>query len=110
MLFTVKDIEGSVVSFSGCVNIENTADVPGTLAETVTNGDYRVGIELAPGKYSAVVDTDSVIVLGSVTQYAENGDVIDLAVGDAGKVVFTVKDAAGSIVSFSGFSEITTVG
>ena len=106
VIFDVANKKGSVVTFSGCENIVSTADVPGEAPSKLTNGDWLVGNQIKAGRYSATVDKDADIVLGSATQY-DGQDVVDVKVGDNGKVVFTVKDIPGSVVSFSGFDSIT---
>jgi len=100
VIFTVANKKGSVVSFSGCGKI--------ALAELVVrkdaepgNGYFLVGDELAPGKYSGTVDTESIMKLGTATQYSAKGAVMDLRNANSGKVVFNVKKTAGSVVSFS---------
>ncbi|PJJ68570.1 hypothetical protein CLV28_2986 [Sediminihabitans luteus] len=109
VIFTVADVDGSTVSFDGCDNIVSTADQPGTVPDAYTNGDWLVGAEIEPGKYQGTVDPDAAIVLGSVSQ--TNGtDVLDITTGDEGKVVFDVQDTEGSVVSFSGLTDIQKVG
>ncbi|WP_456826169.1 hypothetical protein [Cellulomonas sp. P5_E12] len=109
VIFTVQDVPGSVVSFDGFSTIVSTAEVPGVAPAQLGNGDWLVGNEITAGQYSAVVDTDAIIVLGSVTQ--TNGtEILDITTGDTGNVVFTVKDVPGSVVSFSGVKDITKVG
>ncbi|WP_456843775.1 hypothetical protein [Cellulomonas sp. P5_C6] len=108
VIFTVQDVAGSVVSFDGCSTIVSTAEVPGVAPDQLGNGDWLVGNEITAGQYSAAVDTDAIIVLGSVTQ--TNGtEILDITTGDTGNVVFTVKDIPGSVVSFSGVKDITKV-
>lgn len=110
VIFTVKDKAGTVVSFSGCSNIGLAADSIRPNPSTITNGDWLVGPELAPGQYKGVVDTDSPIKLGTITQTSKTGDVMDIRNANEGSVVFTVKESAGSVVSFSGFKEIQKTG
>ena len=84
-------------------------EAPGTAPAQLSNGDWLVGTELAPGQYSAAVDTDAAIVLAMVSQ--TNGtEILDITSGDTGNVVFTVKDVPGSVVSFSGVKDIQKVG
>ncbi|ROS75484.1 hypothetical protein [Cellulomonas sp. PhB143] len=109
VIFTVTDKPGTDVSFSGCEDIVNTADVPGEKVDTIKNGDYLVGPQIDPGKYVGTVDTDAIMVLGTITQTKGNDDVIGINNGDAGNVNLTVKDVEGSVVSFDGFKEIKKV-
>ena len=106
VIFTVKDAPGTVVSFSGCENIALAAESVRSNPSPITNGDWLVGEELAPGTYRGLVDTDSAIKLGTISQISKDGDVMDVRNANEGSVVFTVKESAGSIVSFSGFKEI----
>lgn len=110
VIFTIQDRPGTVVSFSGCANIALAADVIRANPESITNGYWLVGSELAPGQYRGVVDTDSVVKLGTASQTSAGGDVMDIRNANDGSVVFTVKDSKGSVVSFSGFKEISKVG
>lgn len=110
VIFTVADKADSVVSFSGCSNIMLAADSIRPEPNPITNGYWLVGEELAPGQYRGTVDTDSAIALGTILQHAADGGVMDVRNANEGNVVFTVKEAAGSVVSFSGFTEIEKVG
>lgn len=109
VIFTVVKKPGSTASFSGCAHIALAKDVLRKNAKP-GNGYFLVGAELAPGKYSATVDKDSVVQLGTVVQESETGKVMDIRNANSGKVVFTVKNVKGSVVSFSGFSKVTKVG
>lgn len=110
VIFTVKNKKNTIVSFSGCGMIAPAKDVLRKDPEEITNGYWLVRSELEPGKYQGLVDTDSAIQLGTIYQMDADGDVMDLRNANEGKVVFTVKDKKGSVVSFSGFSEIKRVG
>ncbi len=110
VIFTVKESDGSVVSFSGCANIGLASENIRANPDPITNGDWLVGPELAPGTYRAVVDTDSVIELGTAVQTAADGDIMDIRNANEGNVVFTVKESEGAVVSFSGFKEISREG
>jgi hypothetical protein len=110
VIFTVKDAKDSVVSFSGCGLIGLAADMVRSDPDAITNGYWLVGPELAAGRYQGVVDTESVVQLGTIVQQKANGDIMDIRNANEGKVVFTVKEAKGSVVSFSGFKEIKKVG
>lgn len=110
VIFSVEKKKGSVVSFSGCGLIALAGDVLRKNPEEITNGYWLVRSELKAGKYQGVVDTDSPIQLGTIIQTNADGDVMDLRNANEGKVVFTVKDKKGSVVSFSGFTEIKKVG
>lgn len=109
VIFTVVNKPGSTVTFSGCANIALAKDILRKGAKP-GNGYFLVGDELAPGKYSATVDKDSAITLGTVVQQSEKGKVMDIRNANSGKVVFTVRKSKGSVVSFSGFSKVTKVG
>lgn len=109
VIFTVKNKKGSVVSFSGCANTTLAKDALRKGAKP-GNGWFLVGDELAPGKYSGSVDTESAMKLGTVSQFNAKGTVMDLRNANAGKVVFTVKKSKGSVVSFSGFSKVKKIG
>lgn len=109
VIFTVVNKKGSIATFSGCGKIAAAKDVLRKNAKP-GNGYFLVGDELAPGKYSATVDKDSMMKLGTVVQYSAAGKVMDIRNANSGKVVFTVKKAKGSVVSFSGFSKVTKVG
>jgi len=106
VIFNVADEPGTTVNFSGCANIGLAQDRIRTNITEITNGDWLVGDELAAGSYTCTVDTDSVIALGTVTQFGSNGSVIDIRNANEGNVVFNVQDAPGSIVSFSGCSTV----
>lgn len=110
VIFTVVEKKDSVVSFSGCGLIALAKDVLRADTTEVTNGYWLVGSELKPGKYQGTVDADSLIKLGTITQFKANGGVMGIRNANSGKVVFTVKQAKGSVVSFSGFSKIKKVG
>lgn len=109
VIFTVVKKQGSTATFSGCAKIALAQDV---LRKNVKpgNGYFLVGAELAPGKYSATVDKESMMKLGTVVQYSDKGKVMDVRNANSGKVVFTVRSSKGSVVSFSGFSNVTKVG
>jgi len=109
VIFTVVNKKGSTATFSGCAHIALAKDVLRKNAKP-GNGYFLVGVELAPGKYSATVDKDSVMKLGTVVQESGKGKVMDIRNANSGKVVFTVKNVKGSVVSFSGFSKVTKVG
>ncbi|GIG22256.1 hypothetical protein Cch01nite_29800 [Cellulomonas chitinilytica] len=109
VIFTVQDVPGSVVSFDGCTSVVPTAEVPGTPPGVLGAGDWLVGPELAAGRYAATVDTDTSIVLGVITQ-TDGADILDTTSGDTGTVVLTVQDVPGSVVSFSGVTDIHKVG
>jgi alpha-glucuronidase len=108
VIFTVADVNGSVVSFTGCENIGLASERIRTEAQ-LGNGFWLVGEELAPGQYRCTVDTESTFVLGSVTQYDSGGSIMDIQIATEGSVIFTVRDSAGSVVDFSGCSEIAKV-
>ena len=87
----------------------STTEVPGTAPVSAT-GEWLVGSELTAGQYSAVVDTDAVIVIAMISQ-TNGAEVLDITTGDTGNVVFTVKDVPGlGRVSFSGVKDIQKVG
>jgi len=109
VIFTVADQAGSVVSFSGCAKIGLAADMIRANPSTITNGYWLVGDEMAPGTYQCVVDTSSIIPLGTVTQTGADGDILDIRNATEGNVIFTVQDSSGSVVDFSGCSSITQV-
>lgn len=109
VIFTVTDKAGSVVSFSGCAKIAKAKDVLRKNAKP-GNGWFLVTLELAPGRYRGKVDTDSMMKLGTIAQHNAKGGVMDIRNANAGNVVFTVKKAPGSVVSFSGFSEVKKIG
>ena len=109
VIFTVASKPGSVVSFSGCANTAKASDVIRKDAEP-SNGWFLVGSELAPGKYSGKVDTESMVKLGTAVQHNARGNVMDIRNANAGRVVFTVKKSPGSVVSFSGFSAVKKLG
>lgn len=109
VIFTVQDVADSVVSFSGCENIALAANVVRANPAEITNGDWLVGAELAPGRYSGTVDTASIVALGTISQ--TNGtSVVDINTGTEGTVILDVADVAGSVVSFSGLLDIQKVG
>lgn len=110
VIFTVKDSPGTVVSFSGCANIALAAESVRANPSPITNGDWLVGPELAPGQYKGVVDTDSALKLGTAYQSSASGDVMDIRNANEGNVLFTVAESEGSVVSFSGFKSIEFVG
>lgn len=105
VIFTVANKKGTVVSFSGCAKIAQAADVLRKDAKP-GNGWFLVGSELAPGKYTGKVDTESLMKLGTITQHSAKGTVMGIRNANAGNVVFTVKKSQGSVVSFSGFSSV----
>lgn len=109
VIFTVADKSGTVVSFSGCTNIAKASDVVRKNAKP-GNGWFLVGTELAPGKYTGKVDTDSLMKLGTITQFSAKGSVMSIRNANSGNVVFTVKASTGSVVSFSGFTSVKKVG
>lgn len=108
-IFTVTNKKGSVVSFSGCAKIAEANDV---LRKNAKPGDgwFLVGSEIAPGKYSCKVDTESLVKLGTITQHSAKGTVMGIRNANAGNVVFTVKKSPGSVVNFSGFSSVKKTG
>ncbi|HRN28468.1 MAG TPA: TM2 domain-containing protein [Terrimesophilobacter sp.] len=110
VIFTVQDLPGTVVSFSGCENIGLAADMLRSNPSTITNGDWLVGGELAPGQYQGTVDQESAIAYGAITQTGTNGDIIDIRNANEGSVIFTVQDFSGSVVSFQGLVNIKKVG
>jgi hypothetical protein len=109
VIFTVQDVPGSVVSFSGCQNIALAADVVRSAPSTITNGDWLVGTELPAGQYKGTVDETAIIVLGAISQY-DGKDVMDVQIGDEGDVILTVKDVPNTVVSFSGLVDIQKIG
>lgn len=109
VVFTVTNKKGSVVSFSGCAKIAKANDVLRKNAK-LDNGWFLVGSELAPGKYTGKVDTESLVKLGTITQYNAKGTVMGIRNANAGNVVFTVKKSQGSVVNFSGFSSVKKAG
>lgn len=110
VIFTVVKKKDSVVSFSGCGLIAPAADVLRKNPKEITNGDWLVKSELKAGKYQGVVDTDSAFQLGTISQTSAKGDIMDIRNANEGKVVFTVKNAKGSVISFNGFKSIKKVG
>lgn len=106
VIFTVQDKDGTVVSFSGCQNITLAADAVRANPSPITNGDWLVGPEVAPGKYRGTVDTDATIALGTIVQTSKSGEVMDIRNANEGSVVFTVENSKGSVVSFSGLKDI----
>ncbi|HWM32738.1 MAG TPA: hypothetical protein VNR36_00720 [Pseudolysinimonas sp.] len=109
VIFTVQDIAGSVVSFSGCSDIALAADVVRATPSSITNGDWLVGTELPAGQYKGTVDTKALIALGTISQ-SDGKNVLGIQIGDEGDVIFTVKDVPNSVVSFSGLTGIQKVG
>ncbi len=109
VIFTVADIPGSIISFSGCQNIGIAADMIRSDPSTVTNGFWLVGDEIGAGMYQCTVDTTSVIAYGSVSQHGLDGSLIDWETGNAGNVLFNVQDTPGSVVEFSGCSEVVKI-
>lgn len=105
VIFTVQDVPGSIVSFSGCEKIALAADVIRANPTEITNGDWLVGSELAPGQYRGTVDSESTIPYGAISQ-TKGTQVLDIRNANEGSVVFTVKDVAGSVVSFQGLTDI----
>lgn len=109
VIFTVQDVADSVVSFSGCEDIALAASVVRANPTEIANGDWLVGAELAPGRYSGTVDTATIVALGTITQ--TNGtNVVDINTGTEGTVILDVADVAGSVVSFSGLLDIQKIG
>jgi len=106
VIFAVADEPGTTVSFSGCSNIGLAHDRIRTDIAEITNGDWLVGDEVAPGSYTCAVDTSGIITLGTVTQTGANGSIMDIRNANEGNVVFNVQDAPGSVVSFSGCESI----
>lgn len=110
VIFTVQDLPGTVVSFSGCENIALAADVLRENPGEIGNGDWLVGLELPPGQYQGAVDQQTVLKYGAITQTSADGSVIDLRNANEGNIVFTVQDFPGSVVSFQGLVDITKIG
>jgi hypothetical protein len=85
---------------------EEPADAPAAL----TNGDYIMGTNIEPGRYTMTV-ADGAIPIGYVDQ--TNGDeyLAQESAVDAGTaIVVDLVDVPGSIVEFSGVEGITKVG
>jgi len=108
VIFSVQNVPGSVVSFTGCENIGLASNMLRPTPTAIGNGDWLVGSEIPAGQYKGTVDNTQAVKLGSITQH--NGkDVVDLALGNEGDVIFTVQDIPGSVVSFSGLVKIQKI-
>lgn len=117
----------AIFAASGCSAPSSGPAVPGsTQSESATNGDggtpaapaevtyydngdLIVGTDIKPGVYRGEVD-EGIVALCTASQTTEAGKVMDIRNANSGKVVFTVKNVKGSVVSFSGFSKVTKVG
>lgn len=76
----------------------------------LTNGDYVVGTNIEPGRYTMTVQ-DSVIPIGYVDQTNGEDFLAQESASDVGaSIVVDIVDVPGSIVEFSGVENITKVG
>lgn len=111
LIFSVQDVAGSVVSFSGVTDIEliDPAAPSAAPVDSLGNGDWLVGTDIQPGQYQGTVDVTSIMPLGTASQY-QGAEILDIQNAEEGNVIFTVQDIPLSVVSFSGFSAIEKIG
>lgn len=111
LIFSVQDVPGSVVSFSGVTDIEpiDPAAPSAAPVDSLGNGDWLVGTDIQPGQYQGTVDVASIMPLGTAAQF-QGAEILDIQNAQEGNVIFTVQDIPLSVVSFSGFSAIEKIG
>ena len=109
VIFTVVDMEKSVVTFTGCTSIGLAQGKLRANPDPVTNGYWLVGDELPAATYRGIVDTEAVVIFATMTQTGPDGTPMKEEYSKGGDIIFTVDDVPGSVVAFLGFSEIVTV-
>ncbi|ACQ80712.1 hypothetical protein Bcav_2462 [Beutenbergia cavernae DSM 12333] len=110
LIVDIVDVPGSIVEFSGVTQITLATDADPAAPAELSNGQYIVGTTIEPGRYTMVVE-DGAFAFGYVDQQDGDNYLAQETGGEAGAtIIVDVVDVPGSIVEFSGVTQITRLG
>ncbi len=110
-ILRVVDVPGTIVSFSGCMNIVLATDRLRPDPASVTNGDWLVSLELPPGIYECLVDTDNPVFTrpwGGIALTLPNGS-YQSNEANQGRILQIITSNSDTIASFWGCASIAQV-